>query len=166
MDYKPIITKKIFASKDDIEFSRLLAFWRFKDKKIVFTNGCFDVLHRGHFEYLMQAASLGDVLVIGLNTDDSVKKLKGSNRPINDEESRAMALACMQFVHAVVLFSEETPTELIKMVRPDVLVKGGDYKPNEISGSDFVTSYGGRVEIIPFIEGYSSTKIIEQLHNL
>lgn len=166
MDYKPIITKKIFASKNDIEFSRLLAFWRFKDKKIVFTNGCFDVLHRGHFEYLMQAASLGDVLVIGLNTDNSVKKLKGNNRPINNEESRAMALACMQFVHAVVLFSEETPSELIKIVRPDVLVKGGDYKPNEIAGSEFVASYGGKVEIIPFIEGYSSTKIIEQIQHL
>ncbi len=166
MVYKAIITKKVFASKDDIEFSRLLAFWRFKDKKIVFTNGCFDILHRGHFEYLMQASALGDVLIIGLNTDVSVKKLKGENRPINDEQSRALALASLQFVHAVVLFNEETPTELIKIVKPHVLTKGGDYQVNEIAGSDFVLANGGSVEIIPFIEGYSSSKIIEQLQHI
>ncbi|MCX7862174.1 MAG: D-glycero-beta-D-manno-heptose 1-phosphate adenylyltransferase [Bacteroidales bacterium] len=165
MDYKAIISKKIYSSKDDIEFSRLLAFWRFKDKKIVFTNGCFDILHRGHFEYLMQAASLGDVLIIGLNTDDSVKRLKGIHRPINNEESRAIALASLFFVHAVVLFSEDTPTELIKIVKPHILVKGGDYKANEIAGYDIVTQNGGKVEIIPFIDGYSSTKIIEQIQH-
>jgi rfaE bifunctional protein nucleotidyltransferase chain/domain len=166
MDYKNIVSKKIFTSKDDIELSRLLAFWRFKDKKIVFTNGCFDVIHRGHIEYMMQAASLGDVLIIGLNTDESVKKLKGPNRPINDEQSRAIVLASLQFVNAVVLFNELTPLELIKIVKPHILVKGGDYKPHEIVGSDFVTSYNGTIEIIPFVEGYSSSKIIEQLQHL
>lgn len=163
MDYKNIISKKIFSSKDDIELSRLLAFWRFKNKKIIFTNGCFDVLHRGHIEYLIQAASLGDVLIIGLNTDESVKKLKGPNRPINNEDSRAITLASLQFVNAVVLFNEETPLKLIEFVKPHVLTKGGDYKPNEIVGYDFVLSYNGSVEIIPFIEGFSSSKIIEKL---
>ncbi len=163
MDYKNIITKKIYSSNDEIELSRLLAFWQFKDKKVVFTNGCFDIIHRGHIEYLLKAASLGDVLIIGLNTDQSVKKLKGPNRPINDEHSRAIVLASLQFVHAVVLFNQETPLELIKVVKPHVLVKGGDYKQHEIVGSDFVLSYNGTVEIIPFVEGYSTTNIIQEI---
>jgi rfaE bifunctional protein nucleotidyltransferase chain/domain len=164
MDYKNIILKKIFSHKDDIEFSRLLAYWRFKDRKIVFTNGCFDILHRGHIEYLIQAASLGDELIIGLNTDESVRILKGNSRPINDEQSRAIALASLQFVSAVVLFAETTPLELIKFVKPHVLVKGGDYKPEDIVGSDFVLSYNGQVEIIPFFEGFSTTKLINELN--
>ncbi|MGQ9847234.1 MAG: D-glycero-beta-D-manno-heptose 1-phosphate adenylyltransferase [Bacteroidales bacterium] len=163
MDYEVVVKKKIFKSKDEIDFSRLLAYWRFKSQKIVFTNGCFDILHRGHFEYLMKAASLGNVLVIGLNSDNSVKKLKGNNRPVQDEESRALALASLLFVEAVVIFDEETPIDLIKFIRPDILVKGGDYSITTIVGSDFVLENGGEVKIIPFVEGYSTTKLIQAL---
>ena len=163
MDYEMVIKRKIFKSKDEIELARLLAFWQFKSQKIVFTNGCFDILHRGHYEYLMKAATLGNVLVIGLNTDTSVKRLKGNDRPIQNEESRAIALASLQFVDAVVLFDEETPIDLIKFIRPDILVKGGDYSISTIVGSDFVLKNGGRVEVIPLVEGYSTTKLIQAL---
>lgn len=165
MEISEIIKRKIFTSRHDIEFSRLLAYWRFKDQKIVFTNGCFDILHRGHLEYLMKAASMGNVLVIGLNSDNSVKRLKGQNRPIQDQESRALILASLQFVSNVVIFEEDTPFELIKMIKPHVLVKGGDYSKDEIVGSDFVQAYGGFVEIIPFVEGFSTTNIVYQLQN-
>lgn len=165
MEIKEIIDKKIFASKDDVELSRLLAFWRFKNQKVVFTNGCFDILHRGHLEYLMKTASLGNVLVIGLNSDNSVKRLKGENRPVQDEESRALALASLQFVNAVVVFEEETPYELIKTVHPHVLAKGGDYNKENIVGSNIVLANGGQVEVIPFLEGFSTTRLIEALKN-
>lgn len=164
MDFMQLTNSKIFSSKESIEFSRVLAFWRFKNQQIVFTNGCFDILHRGHFEYLMKAASLGNVLVIGLNSDASVKRLKGEHRPINNQESRAIALACLQFVSAVVIFEEDTPLELIKLVEPHVLAKGGDYKMENIVGSDCVLSNGGKVEVIPFVEGYSTTQIINQFN--
>ena len=130
--------------------------------KVVFTNGCFDILHRGHIEYLSKAADMGDVLVVGLNTDASVRRLKGDGRPVNNEEARALALAALSFVDFVVLFDEDTPYELIKVVHPDVLVKGADYKPKEIVGYDIVTSYGGTVHTIPLVEGYSTTSIIER----
>ncbi len=132
-------------------------------KTLVFTNGCFDILHRGHVEYLSKASDMGDVLVVGLNTDASVKRLKGESRPINDEQARALILASLGFVDAVVLFDEDTPYELIKAIRPDVLVKGADYKPEEIVGYDIVTSYGGKVETVPLVEGYSTTSIISNL---
>ena len=128
--------------------------------KLVFTNGCFDILHRGHVEYLAKAADMGDVLVVGLNTDASVKRLKGEGRPVNDQEARALVLASLSFVDAVVLFDEDTPYELIKAIRPDVLVKGADYKPEEIVGYDIVTSYGGKVETVPLVEGYSTTSLL------
>ena len=128
--------------------------------KVVFTNGCFDILHRGHVEYLAKAADMGDVLVVGLNTDASVKRLKGEGRPINNEEARALVLASLSFVDAVVLFGEDTPYELIKAIRPDVLVKGADYKPEEIVGFDIVSSYGGTVATVPMVEGYSTTEIL------
>lgn len=166
MDYEMVIKRKIFTSKDEIELNRLLAFWQFKNQKIVFTNGCFDILHRGHYEYLMKAATLGNVLVIGLNSDTSVKRLKGNDRPIQNEESRAIALASLQFVDAVVLFNEDTPLDLIKFIRPDILVKGGDYSISTIVGSDFVLEHGGRVEVIPLVEGYSTTKLIQALKKL
>jgi rfaE bifunctional protein nucleotidyltransferase chain/domain len=134
--------------------------FRSQGAKVVFTNGCFDILHRGHVEYLSKAADMGDVLVVGLNTDASVKRLKGEGRPINNEESRALVLASLSFVDAVVLFDEDTPYELIKAIHPDVLVKGADYKPEEIVGYDIVTAYGGTVATVPIVEGYSSTKII------
>ena len=140
-------------------FTFHLSTWRSQGLRIVFTNGCFDILHRGHVEYLAQAADKGDVLVVGLNTDASVRRLKGDGRPVNDQEARAMVLASLSFVDAVVLFDEDTPYELIKAVHPDVLVKGADYKVEEIVGHDLVTSYGGLVETIPLVEGYSSTAI-------
>lgn len=132
-------------------------------QKIVFTNGCFDVLHYGHVHYLLQAKKLGDILVIGLNSDDSVRRLKGPTRPINGENERAFVLAALVCVDYVTLFEEDTPEELIKVVRPDVLVKGGDYTLDNIVGADFVTQNGGIVTTIPFVEGFSSTRIIEKL---
>lgn len=141
-----------------------LAVWKFKGSRIVFTNGCFDILHRGHIEYLASASGLGDVLIVGLNTDASVKKLKGKNRPVQDEISRRLILASLQFVTAVVLFDEETPYRLIDLVRPDILVKGGDYVPEKIVGYDIVKSYGGQVLSLPFVEGYSTTSVISALN--
>lgn len=132
-------------------------------QKIVFTNGCFDVLHFGHVHYLLQAKELGDILVVGLNSDDSVRRLKGPSRPINGEKERAFVLAALACVDYVVVFEEDTPKELIETVRPDVLVKGGDYALDQIVGADFVTRTGGSVTTLPFVEGFSSTRIIEQL---
>ncbi|MCX7954730.1 MAG: D-glycero-beta-D-manno-heptose 1-phosphate adenylyltransferase [Bacteroidales bacterium] len=162
MEIADYIQKKIFRSYNEIEFSRLLAYYRFKDYRIVFTNGCFDIIHRAHVEYLLQASTEGDVLIVGLNSDESVKRIKGKNRPINDEYSRALVLASMLVVSNVVIFNEETPLELIKIIRPHVIVKGGDYKENEIIGADFVKSYGGKVKIVPYIEGFSTSKIINE----
>jgi rfaE bifunctional protein nucleotidyltransferase chain/domain len=155
-----IIRSKIL-DKDELE--RKLAFWRFKNSKIVFTNGCFDVLHRGHVEYLAQARDKGDILIVGLNTDASVRRLKGANRPVNPQEARAMVLASLFFVDAVVFFDEDTPYELIKTIQPDVLIKGADYQPENIVGYDIVTAKGGSVETVDLVEGFSSTRIIEDL---
>lgn len=140
-----------------------LAEWRSAGETIVFTNGCFDILHRGHVEYLAQAADLGDKLIVGLNTDASVKRLKGESRPVNDEKSRALLLSALQFVDAVVFFDEDTPYELIKQVQPDILVKGNDYKPEEIVGYDIVTAKGGKVLTIDLVEGFSTTNIISRM---
>ncbi len=144
------------------QLDRLLAFWRFKHEKIVFTNGCFDVLHLGHLQYLASAADLGSKLIIGLNSDVSVTKLKGPGRPINNESARSRILAGFSFIDAIVLFSEDTPYNLISKVQPDVLVKGADYKPEEIVGYDIVIKKGGKVETISFVEGFSSTAIIKK----
>jgi len=129
------------------------------ERKVVFTNGCFDLVHQGHIDYLSKARDLGDMLVVGLNTDASVRRLKGPRRPINDEYSRALLLASMVFVDYVVLFDEDTPYELIKAVQPDVLVKGSDYKPEDIVGYDIVTAKGGKVETLDFLPGFSTTAI-------
>jgi rfaE bifunctional protein nucleotidyltransferase chain/domain len=137
--------------------------WREQGCKIVFTNGCFDLLHRGHVEYLAQAADFGDKLVIGLNTDASVNRLKGPTRPINDEEARAAVLSALSFVSAVVLFDEPTPLELIRLVQPDVLIKGADYKPEEIVGYDIVTARGGKVATVPLTSGYSTSNIEQRI---
>jgi D-glycero-beta-D-manno-heptose 1-phosphate adenylyltransferase len=155
-----IIRKKILSGP---ELDRWLAQVRFKNRKIVFTNGCFDVLHKGHVDYLARASELGDLLVIGLNTDDSVKRLKGAARPYLDEDTRAYILAAMSFTSAIILFDEDTPLELIRRVRPDVLVKGSDYKPVEIVGHDLVTSWGGKVLTIDLTPGFSSTQVIGKL---
>ena len=140
-----------------------ISMWRFKGEKIVFTNGCFDILHRGHIEYLAKAADMGRHLIIGLNTDSSVKKLKGNNRPVQDEISRATILSSLLFVDAVILFDEDTPYELIKSIKPDILVKGSDYKPEEIAGYDIVIGNGGTVETVDLVQGYSTTNILQKL---
>ena len=161
MDYLPFIEKKIAYTAKEAE--NTLSLWRFKDDKIVFTNGCFDILHKGHIEYLVKAASLGTKLVIGLNTDASVKRLKGDSRPVNDENARALLLASLVFVDKVILFDTDTPRDLIDFVQPDVLVKGGDYKPEEIVGYDIVKAKGGEIVTLDFVEGYSTTSLIEKM---
>ena len=153
--------KNKLLSLEDLETK--LSEWRSLKKNIVFTNGCFDILHRGHVEYLAQASDLGDKLIVGLNTDASVKRLKGESRPVNDEQSRALLLSALQFVDAVVLFGEDTPYELIKQVQPDVLVKGNDYRVEEIVGYDIVTAKGGKVLTINLVEGFSTTNIIKRM---
>jgi rfaE bifunctional protein nucleotidyltransferase chain/domain len=135
--------------------------WNIQGKIIVFSNGCFDLLHKGHIDYLNRAADLGDVLIMGLNTDASVSKLKGPHRPIQDEQSRLTIIAALQCVNAVVLFNEETPYNLIELVQPDVLVKGSDYQPENIVGFDIVMAKGGVVKTIDYLPGYS-TSLIEK----
>jgi D-glycero-beta-D-manno-heptose 1-phosphate adenylyltransferase len=157
------ITSKIFTWEN---IRKQCLIWRFKDKKVVFTNGCFDLLHLGHIEYLTKAAELGGALVIGLNSDISVRKIKGHHRPINKEQSRAMVLASLSFVSAVVLFDEDTPSELIKIVQPDILVKGKDYKIEEIAGHDIVLANGGKIITIELTPGYSTTRIEERIMRL
>jgi len=130
--------------------------------KLVFTNGCFDVLHRGHIYYLSRARELGDLLVLGLNSDKSVSRLKGPGRPVNQQQARAEVLAGLAFVDHIVIFPEDTPLNLINAVRPHVLIKGGDYKVDEIVGYQEVRSWGGKVTTIPLLEGYSSTSIIDR----
>lgn len=154
---------KIYTDLHQLEMR--LHVCRFKQQKIVFTNGCFDILHLGHIEILSKAADQGDFLILGLNSDSSVKLLKGENRPINKQEDRAVLLAALSFIDAVVIFNEETPEALIRKLNPDVLVKGGDYKPEQIAGADLVKAKGGEVVIIPFVEGYSTTGIIEKSSN-
>jgi rfaE bifunctional protein nucleotidyltransferase chain/domain len=137
--------------------------WRFKDKTIAFTNGCFDILHVGHIASLSQAASEGDYLVVGLNSDASTKRLKGDERPVNNQDSRALLLASLMIVDAVILFEEDTPLELIKAILPDVIVKGGDYTVEQVVGAKEVIANGGRVVINPIVEGFSTSNIIEQI---
>ena len=160
MDKLEIIKSKI-VTKDNLRI--LLSFWKFKEKRIVFTNGCFDIIHRGHIEYLAKAASCGNILIVGLNTDDSVKRLKGKNRPLQDEYSRAIILASLSFVDNVILFNEDTPYDLIKFVQPDILIKGSDYKPEDIVGYDIVKAKSGEIITVDFIAGYSTTNIIKKI---
>jgi len=143
-----------------------IAQWKFLGKSIVFTNGVFDILHPGHIFSLSQAAKEADFLIVGLNSDNSVKRLKGQQRPVNNQDSRALLLASLLMVDAVVIFEEDTPLELINSVRPDVIVKGGDYTIEQIVGAKEVMSNGGRVVINPVIEGYSTTSIIDKLKAL
>ena len=137
--------------------------WRNANEKIVFTNGCFDLIHFGHIDYLAKARDLGNRLVVGLNTDASIMRLKGSSRPIKDEQSRLALIAGLGFVDAVVLFDEETPIKLISIIKPDVLVKGGDYEVKDIVGHEIVQSNSGKVCTIDFVDGYSSSKLIEKV---
>jgi rfaE bifunctional protein nucleotidyltransferase chain/domain len=136
-----------------------IAEWAKSGKKVVFTNGCFDILHKGHVDYLAKAADLGEMLVVGINTDASVSKLKGVHRPIQEESSRLQIVASLGFVDAVILFEEPTPYRLIGLVQPDVLVKGSDYQPENIVGYDIVKAKGGEVKTIDFIAGYSTSAI-------
>lgn len=145
------------------ELIRTLAYWNFKEKKVVFSNGCFDIIHKGHVEYLAKASNEGDILVIGLNSDNSVKRLKGEERPLQDENTRALILSALQFVDAVVLFDEDTPYELIKFVQPDILVKGSDYKPEDIVGYDIVKNKGGEIKTVDLTQGHSTTNIVTKI---
>lgn len=158
--------KKIQQKIVDIEtLEKKVAIWKMKSDQIVFTNGCFDLFHEGHAYIIAEAAAKGHRLIVGLNSDASVRLLKGAHRPINNEQSRAKVLASLLYVDAVVLFDEETPLSLIKILNPDVLVKGGDYKVENIVGADEVLSQGGKVEIIPLIKGESSSNMIEKIRN-
>ncbi|MEA5139559.1 D-glycero-beta-D-manno-heptose 1-phosphate adenylyltransferase [Arcicella rigui] len=140
--------------------------WQSKGEKIVFTNGCFDIVHLGHIDYLEKARNLGNRLVLGLNTDASVKRLKGESRPVVNEYARARMMSAFEFVDAVVLFDEPTPLTLIEEVKPDILVKGDDYTVETIVGADFVIGKGGEVKTIPLVKGYSTTSLIEKIKQI
>lgn len=141
------------------QLAEIVSAWRMNGDKIVFTNGCFDILHFGHLSYLAAARDLGDRLVVGLNSADSVRRLKGPTRPIHEEKTRTHQLAALVFVDAVIVFEEDTPLNLIEKLAPDLLVKGGDWRPDQIVGSDFVLKNGGEVRSLPFIDGFSTTGI-------
>lgn len=163
MDRIKTIKNKIFSQE---ALQRQLAFWRFRDKKLVFTNGCFDILHLGHIELLAKSREAGDVLIVGINSDESVHRLKGPNRPVNSQHARSFTMASLVFVDAVIIFDEDTPFNLIKLVQPDVLVKGKDYDGKEIVGSDIVRARGGEVLTIELTKGYSTTHTIEKTHKV
>lgn len=153
--------KRIF---DRISAVRMVNVWRLKSDRIVFTNGCFDILHRGHVEYLQEAAALGDRLVVGVNSDASVRRLgKGDDRPLNDQDSRAKVLAALRCVDAVVIFDEDTPLEMITALQPDVVAKGGDWKPEQIVGADVVKARGGEVRSLKLVDGFSTTALVEKI---
>jgi rfaE bifunctional protein nucleotidyltransferase chain/domain len=143
----------------------LVGRWQALGLEVVFTNGCFDLLHLGHLHYLAAARRLGDRLVVGLNSSESVRRLKGPERPINDEATRSAMLAALGFVDLVVVFGDDTPAALIEALRPDVLVKGGDYRPEDIVGAETVLSHGGAVMVLPFVEGYSTTGTLEKFRH-
>jgi D-glycero-beta-D-manno-heptose 1-phosphate adenylyltransferase len=158
------IATKVF--RDFNKFRPILEKWKNGGALIVFTNGCFDLVHRGHVEYLARAAAKGDKLIIGLNSDKSVKLLKGEGRPLTDEYSRAFLLAAFSFVDAVVIFEEETPALLIEKISPDYLIKGNDYRIDEIAGQQTVIAYGGIVETIDLVSGFSTSSLIKKIRNL
>ena len=160
MNQLEIIKNKIF---DKDRLIHQLAIWHFHGKKIVWTNGCFDLLHLGHIDYLSKAKDQGDILIVGVNTDTSVKRIKKAGRPITDENSRASLMASLRFVDAVVLFDEDTPYNMIKLIQPDVLVKGSDYKAEDIIGYDIVKAKSGQIVTIDFLPGYSTTNIEEKI---
>ena len=158
----PVILDKRIV--DRTSAARLCNIWRMKGDRIVFTNGCFDILHRGHVEYLQEAAALGDRLIIGVNSDASVRRQgKGPDRPLNDQESRAKVLAALRLVDAVVIFEEDTPLDLITALTPDVLVKGGDWTEDRIVGADVVRARGGDVRSLKLVDGFSTTALVEKI---
>ena len=148
------------------EAKTTIAGWKANGQKVVFTNGCFDLLHLGHVDYLEKARGLGDRLVLGLNTDDSVSRFKGPERPLQDQNSRARVLAALQFIDLVVFFNEDTPLNLITKLVPDILVKGSDYLAENIVGADVVKNHGGAVKTIDFVPGYSTTRIVDKIKNI
>ena len=156
------INNKIFLEKG---LKKKLDSWRQKSEKIVFTNGCFDLIHLGHIEVLARSADLGDRLIIGVNTDISIKNIKGENRPIIEEDSRVKQLAALEFVDAVILFNESTPNKIINHIKPDIITKGGDYKAEEVIGYKTVNENNGRVVIIPLTQGFSTTSILNKIKN-
>lgn len=161
MDRFETIKSKVASLEDAV---RLVNGWRVTSNKIVFTNGCFDIFHPGHAEYLAMASDMGSKLVVGMNSDDSIRRLgKGVERPINNEATRSIVLASLQVVDLIVVFDEDTPINLIEAIKPDFLVKGGDWAKEDIVGSSLVESYGGQVEVIPFVEGFSTTSVIEKI---
>jgi D-beta-D-heptose 7-phosphate kinase/D-beta-D-heptose 1-phosphate adenosyltransferase len=163
MNPKRSIQNKILSREALENMSRI---WHADGKKIVFTNGCFDILHKGHLQILTASAGFGDVLVVGLNSDASVKRLKGPERPVNDEEFRLWMMASLELVDAVTVFDEPTPKELVTVLQPDVIVKGGDYTPDQVVGASEVLARGGEVKIIPIVQGYSTTSLIETIRKL
>jgi rfaE bifunctional protein nucleotidyltransferase chain/domain len=152
--------------KDLTQLKYTIAAWKIRSCKVVFTNGCFDILHVGHVTYLEDAKAQGDKLVVAINSDESVRKLKGEERPLNHENDRAKVLSALGFVDAVIIFSEETPLSLITELNPDVLVKGGDWPVDKIVGADHVLKSGGEVKSLPFVSGYSTSAIIEKIKSL
>lgn len=154
------LTNKIYSLKT---LKKKVVKWKREGKKIVFTNGCFDLVHRGHIEVLAKTADLGDKLIIGINTDKSIRELKGKNRPIIDEESRSILLSALEFVDAIILFNDPTPINLISLLQPDILAKGGDYKIEDIIGSNTVIENGGQVRIVPLTIGFSTTNIVDKI---
>lgn len=163
MDCRPLISEKIMSREQLIQRVNT---WRSERQTIVFSNGCFDIIHPGHAQYLAAAAALGSRLVIGVNTDESVKKLKGAARPVISENERCLLLASFQFVDAVCLFDEDTPLKLIESIIPDILVKGKDYTIDQIVGADVVLQHGGKVETIELVEGFSTSSLIEKIKRI
>jgi len=155
--------KKIKTTKT---IARIATRLRKKRKKIVFTNGCFDILHLGHIKYLEKCKHLGDILIVGLNSDSSVRKIKGKKRPIQNEKERSLILSAMECVDYITIFKDPTPSSLIKAVKPHILAKGGDWKPSEIAGGSYVKKQGGRVVSVPFVKGYSTSGIIKRIKKI
>jgi len=155
-----LLEKKI---QDLRKLKKLISYFKARRKKIVFTNGCFDLLHYGHVKYLQDAKKRGDVLVVGINSDSSAKRIKGEKRPVVNEKDRLRLVAALESVDYVVLFKEDTPLKIIKFLKPDVLVKGADWNKNNIVGKDFVISYGGGVSAIKFVKGYSTSNLIKKI---
>lgn len=155
-----LLEKKI---QDLRKIKKLISYFKARRKKIVFTNGCFDLLHYGHVKYLQDAKKKGDVLVVGINSDSSAKRIKGKKRPVVNEKDRLRLVAALESVDYVVLFKEDTPLKIIKFIKPDVLIKGADWNKNNIVGRDFVLSYGGRVSTIKFVKGYSTSNLIKKI---
>ena len=153
---------KIFHIED---LSQIIKEWRLDGNKIVFTNGCFDLIHLGHLEILARSADLGDRLIVGINSDKSINRIKGKSRPIIGEDSRAKQLAAIEFVDAVILFNEDTPHNLISFINPDIITKGGDYKKNDVIGNELMNKKSGEVVIIPLTQGFSTTSILEKIKN-